>query len=70
MSDDAPRVRVAVMSLTAEAEFLEVRVRHLREEISAIDTRLDAISAALRGLPAPARPYAGPGTGSRTTHRR
>lgn len=49
-SDAAPHAQVAVMLLTTEAAFLEVRIRHLREEISAIDTRPDAIGDSLRGL--------------------
>ncbi|MDX3070849.1 hypothetical protein [Streptomyces sp. MI02-7b] len=63
-SDDTSRVRVAVMSLTAEAQFLEVRIRHLREEIAEVDTQLDALGESLRGLLGSARSNADPGSGT------
>ncbi|MFF7216614.1 hypothetical protein ACFZAU_39825 [Streptomyces sp. NPDC008238] len=50
-TDDAPDVRAIVTSLTAEAASLDAYVRRLREEISAVDARLDAVHDALRGLP-------------------
>lgn len=57
------------MLLTTEAAFLEVRIRHLREEISAIDTRPDAIGDSLRGLPASPGSNVGPRRGTRGTPR-
>ncbi|MFF3565039.1 hypothetical protein ACFYXS_33850 [Streptomyces sp. NPDC002574] len=53
------------MSLTAEAQFLEVRIRHLREEIAEAHMQLDAISESLRGLLASARSNAGPDSATR-----
>ncbi|MFJ5213899.1 hypothetical protein ACIP98_04245 [Streptomyces sp. NPDC088354] len=66
-SDDTSRVRVAVMSLTAEAQFLEVRIRHLREEIAEVDTQLDALGESFADSWAPrARtPTRAPGPGAR-----
>ncbi|MFG2303575.1 hypothetical protein [Actinacidiphila glaucinigra] len=60
-TDDAPDVRAIVMSLASEAASLDAHVRRLREEISGVDARLDAVHESLRALPGLALPDPGPG---------
>ncbi|MGW3243963.1 hypothetical protein [Streptomyces sp. NPDC001070] len=54
-TDAAPDLQATVMSLAAEATSLEAHIRRLRQEITAVDARLDTVTDTLRRLPGPGR---------------